>query len=470
MKLLLQSLLLLTLTAASALAEEPRTQPPLDGIWAGTLDPQGQALRVVLKVVLENDGSFSASLDSPDQGVQGIPVDQISSDSGFVHLKLSMIQSAFDGAFSASADSIFGQWRQSGVTLPLLLVRTGDMLAPVRPQESAVEENRNYDEQDISIGNLQANVRLAGTLALPREGGPFPAVILITGSGPQDRNEETAGHRPFLVLSDHLARRGIAVLRIDDRGVGKSTGKFEAATSQDFAADIEAALVLLKSRSDIDPKRIGLVGHSEGALVAGIVAARNPAVAFIVSISGPALPGDRIVYAQTERLARAEGVPDSVIAANVDLSRKLFEVAKSQPDSAKAAKELRAVLIATIPEAAAEEARATLDAQISQLLSPWFRFFLRYDPAADLGKLAVPYLAVYGEKDLQVPPDINRAPLETALAAAGNTRYTVEVLPGLNHLMQTAATGSPGEYMTIEETFAPAALEVIGNWIVATVR
>jgi pimeloyl-ACP methyl ester carboxylesterase len=293
-------------------------------------------------------------------------------------------------------------------------------------------------------------VTLAGTLTTPRGPGRFPAVVLISGSGAQDRDSTIAGHKPFLLLADTLARRGIAVLRLDDRGVGGSTGTVAAATSEDFAGDAVAAVAFLTTRASIDAARIGLLGHSEGGLVAPMAATRSKAVAFLVLLAGPGLTGEAIMVEQAALIARAMGATDGQIAANRSLQEQGFAIVKAEADPAVRRERLRAVIG---------------DAQAAMASTPWFRFFLTYDPAMALRQVRIPTLALNGEKDLQVPAKMNLAAIDAALRAGGNTQFTTRVLPDLNHLFQTAKTGLPNEYAEIEETMAPVVLETIVDWI-----
>jgi pimeloyl-ACP methyl ester carboxylesterase len=306
----------------------------------------------------------------------------------------------------------------------------------------------------VAYENELAGIQLAATLTIPPGQGPFRAVVLITGSGPQDRDESLAGHRPFLVLSDYLTRRGIAVLRADDRGVGKSGGKFAAATTADFATDTEAGVAYLKTQPEIDPKKIGLVGHSEGGIIAPMVAARDSDVAFIVMMAGAGVPGDQILAEQSLLISEAGGKSRPEAEKNAAREREILTLVKQEKDNAA----LREKLAALIP-------RAQVDTQLGQIASPWFRYFIAYDPATALRKVACPVLAINGEKDLQVPPRQNLPAIRKALEAAGNKDFEIAELPGLNHLFQTAKTGSPAEYAQIEETISPVALEKIAAWI-----
>jgi pimeloyl-ACP methyl ester carboxylesterase len=344
-----------------------------------------------------------------------------------------------------------------------------------RPQEP--EPPFPYDEQEVFFQN-EDQVRLAGTLTLPKSNGPFSAVILISGSGPQDRDDSVFGHKPFLVLADHLTRLGIAVLRVDDRGVGKSTGNFSEATSQDFAADALAAVEYLKSRSEIARGKIGLLGHSEGGLIASMVAIQSRDVAFVVTMAGPGLKGDQIVVGAGGADYKGGWISDEVVAEMRTAQERIFAIIKEERNpallEARMRKEaavfcgLAARIRAEAPESKKESAETVADAieNESQLfLSPWFRFYLMYDPRTALIKVKCPVLAINGERDFEVPAKENLEAIRKALESGGNKDYTVLMLPNLNHLFQTAATGAISEYEQIEETLSVSALDTLSNWI-----
>lgn len=349
--------------------------------------------------------------------------------------------------------------------------------APPRPQDPLPPFP--YRVEDVRYPNERAAITLAGTLTLPEGPGPFPAVVLISGSGPQTRDSELFGHRPFLVLADHLTRRGIAVLRSDDRGVGASEGDFRAATSRDFAEDAEAAVAYLRTRADVREGAVGLLGHSEGGLVAPMVAADGEGVAFVVLLAAPGVNGEEILYEQGSLIARAFGAPDEQVALNRRLQEELFAVLKAEEDEAARARGMEAVFRRQFADVSPEERAATgltreeedewIRQQISGMGGPWYRFFLMHEPAPVLARVRVPVLALFGERDLQVPSAQNAPALEAALRDGGNSDVTVQTLPGLNHLFQTAALGVPQEYPTLEETMAPGVLERVADWILERV-
>jgi pimeloyl-ACP methyl ester carboxylesterase len=440
----------------------------IEGDWNGVLRAGAIELRQVLHLSRAADGSLTGSMDSIDQSAPGIPLSKVTENGRALTIEIKSVGATYEGRWSVDGAEIQGTFRQRGQELPLTF-RRGPAAELVRPQNP--KKPYPYHEEEVAYDNAKAGVRLAGTLTLPRTAGPHPAVLLITGSGPQDRDEALMGHRPFLVISDYLTRQGIAVLRVDDRGVGKSTGKFAEATTVDFASDARAGVDFLKTRKDIDAKRIGLIGHSEGAVIAPMLAAESDDIAFIVMLAGPGVSGAEVIEEQQYRINRAMGMPEEAARKSQQVERSILDVVKTEKDDAVAARKMREALeraIASLPEdqrKAQQAMRANLEQQMKTLTSAWFRAFLLYDPAAALRKVKAPVLAMSGELDLQVAPSQNLPAIAAALEAGGNRDYQLVKLPRLNHLFQTAKTGSPMEYSKIEETFAPVALEVMGEWI-----
>lgn len=465
--------------AAATWAMGQSASADLAGLWQGKLVVPGGSLRLVFHIDRNAEGRYSGAVDSVDQGANGLPLKTITLAAGKVRLEMAAPVASFEGTLSADGKRMEGTFEQNGAKLPLTLERTTEAdvakaAALRRPQEP--KKPYPYREEEVAFPNRAAGVRLAGTLTLPRGRGPFPAVFLITGSGAQNRNEELMGHRPFLVLADYLTRRGIAVLRADDRGVGGSTGRVSDATTADLCGDALAAVAYLKSRREVDPKRIGLIGHSEGGVIAPMAAVKSRDVAFIVLLAGTGLPGEEIVESQSRAMALAAGVPQQTADAAMATNHRLFEILRSEPDPVKAEAKLREALAAAydqLPDAqkkAAGDRETTVRAGMASLMSPWFRYFLTYDPRPALRSVKCPVLAINGSKDLQVLPKLNLPEIEKALKAGGNRDYTVKELPGLNHLFQTAKTGLPAEYRQIEETMSPTALAVVGDWIVRHTR
>jgi pimeloyl-ACP methyl ester carboxylesterase len=461
------------LAACSALGNLARAEnePAADiaGTWQGALDVGVVKLRLGLEFKKKEGGGFTGTMDSPDQGAFGMEIDEVTVEEQSVKFVMKKIGGSYDGKLSDDSKEISGKWTQGASTLSLVLKRGEKLGPPKRPQEP--KPPYPYLEEEVSYENSQAGIKLAGTLTLPKEGGPFPAVLLITGSGAQNRNEELMGHKPFLLWADYLTRRGIAVLRVDDRGVGGSGGEIGKSTIEDHAGDALAGVAYLKTRKEIDAAKIGLLGHSEGAVVAPAAAVQSSDVAFIVLLAGTGVTGEEILYRQGALIAKAAGATDEAVTASVELQRKLFAILKAEPDDLVAAEKLAAVIVEAITQLTDEERAAVGDAskvslaQVSQMLNPWFRHFLSYDPQPVLEKVKCPVLAINGEKDLQVEPAQNLPVIEAALKSAGNADVTVKELPGLNHLFQASKTGAILEYSEIEETINPAALELVAEWI-----
>jgi fermentation-respiration switch protein FrsA (DUF1100 family) len=444
--------------APAPAASTPTAIPPLDGTWLGSLDTGSLKLRIVFKIAT-SAGQLTAQLQSPDQSPAWINVTSITRTGDALSIALKQLGATYEGKIAADANSIDGTFTQLGNPLTLTLKRVTDQSQLELPRPQNPVKPYPYREEDVTYINKAAGVTLAATLTIPPGKGPFPAVLLIAGSGPHDRDESLLGHKPFLVLSDYLTRKGIVVLRADKRGVGKSTGNYDTATTADFASDAEAGVAWLKTRSEVDPHKIGLVGHSEGGTIAPMAAVADPAVAFIVMMAGSGVPGDQIIVEQGRLIAMADG--ESKEKADEDAEKERETLAAVETEKSPAA--LKRLLGVKLAAEGAPDAQ--IDAQVKTLTSPWIRFFLTYDPAVSLRKLTIPVLALNGSLDLQVPPAQNLPPIRKALAEAGNQHAEVDELPGLNHLFQSAKTGSPAEYGQIEETISPVALDKIANWI-----
>ena len=347
--------------------------------------------------------------------------------------------------------------------MPLDLTRTATS-PEVRPRAQEPRRPLPYDEIETAVENPPAGITLACTITKPHGKGPFAGVVLFTGSGPQDRDETLMGHKPFLVLSDAITRAGVEVLRCDDRGVGKSTGAFANATTFDFADDALAEVAALRARPEVARAHVGIVGHSEGSTVAAIAAAKSADVAFIVLMAGPALSGDQILDLQRAWVSKAAGVSARKLAESQAEWHKVYAILKKEKDAGAAREKLRAIYDGLSDADRREiDHNGGFDAQVKEVLSPWFRTFITLDPRTFLAKVKVPVLALDGERDRQVPPDRNLPEMRKALAH--DRDVTVRELPGLNHLFQTAETGAPVEYGHIDETMSPAALTLVSDWI-----
>jgi pimeloyl-ACP methyl ester carboxylesterase len=439
----------------------------VEGFWAGALDTGAFKLRLVMKFSRTPDGKLKGTLDSLDQGANDIPMSTVTLQDGALHVEMKSLGATYDGKLSADGTQITGEFMQGGARLPLDLKRIEKVsdVALKRPQTP--KQPYPYDEVDVTYQNKQDKITFGATLTVPRGAGPFPAVVLITGSGLEDRNETLLGHQPFLVLADYLTRRGIAVLRADDRGIGGTSKGSPSDTSENYVGDALAGVEFLKTRKEINPKQIGLVGHSEGGMIAPMAASRSNDVAFIVLMAGPGIVGDKLLAMQNGLISAAEC--DREVKASVVQAERLFAIAKDEKDPAVARQKMKAesTRIDANARKKLDAQLSSLDVRINEILSPWFHFFLSYDPRPTLMKVHVPVLALNGEKDTQVPAHEDLEGIEQALKDGGNRDYKIVLLPQLNHLFQTSKTGSPSEYAEIEETVAPVALATMGDWIVA---
>ncbi len=435
------------------------------GDWHGELDVQGNKLRITFHVT-ETNGTYQTTMDSPDQKAFAIPTDKtiVKEDSIFISMK--SMGANYKGVLKGT--EIQGVFKQAGMNLKLhLSKREIKATKPkVRPQDP--KKPYNYISEEVSFVNKQANnIKLAGTLTLPKGIKNPPVVILISGSGPQNRNEEILNHRPFLVLADYLTTNGIAVLRYDDRGVAKSEGVFKDATSADFATDVKAAVAFLQTRTDIDTKKIGLIGHSEGGFIAPMVAAKNKDIAFIVSLAGPGVDGAKVLLSQSKKALELSDVSQEHIDANEKMSIHIYSLIKTEKDITILKEKITSYLQEvrkkgpkSITESLTDNA---IKQQVNTITAPWFAYFIKTDPTQFLNKVTCPVLALNGEKDFQVLPELNLNGIKKALVNSKDVT-TIE-LPNLNHLFQTCKTGAFDEYATIEETFSPEAMQIIRDWI-----
>lgn len=435
----------------------------LDGTWRSVITRNGVDLRVILHIETTDTGTH-AKLDLPDMMANNIPVTNLTNTDGQVSYAVPAAQGTFTGAFNDDG-TITGIWTTPGrEDATITLTRDADdRPATTRNRPQVPTEPYPYKSEDVTYNNPAAeSVTLAGTLTIPEGDGPFPAAILISGSGPQDRNETVFGHQPFLVLSDYLTSQDIAVLRYDDRGINQSTGDYAQATSADFATDANAAFAYLSTRPEIDHDAIGFVGHSEGGLIGPIAINDNQQAAFLVMLAGPGTPAMQIIQLQNRLIAQSQGADEEEINKSVKLSMRISRAVAASTSIEDAEARIRAILT---PEALTEYGidASQVEAIVAQNTNPWTRYFLKYDPADFLPSVKCPILAINGELDKQVPAEENIAGLHKLLT--NHNDATIMALPGLNHMFQTAKTGALGEYNDIEETFAPHAMQLIADWI-----
>jgi uncharacterized protein len=459
------------LLAAGNLCAQSRPSASVAGEWLGALDLGAAKLRLALRIEVKDDGSLTAVLDSVDQQAK-IPVDTTVLEGSKLRLELKGISGSYEGTLSSDGKTLEGKWSQGGQAMPLTFSRQERAFALNRPQEPKAPFP--YASREVTFQSPAGGVWLAGTLILPPGEGPFPAVALASGSGPQDRDETLMGHKPFLVIADALARRGIASLRWDDRGVGASTGDHMGSTLEDFAADSRAAVAFLRSLSKVDRSAVGIVGHSEGGLTASMVAAVDESVAFLVLLAPPGEPLRSLLMRQSRASLELQGIDGNLLdRALASQAEDLALVADPSLSVDQLETKLRTLAKSRMQRLSHEErtrlgaTSAAIERRIQIAKTAWFRSLIWKDPAKYLRHVKVPVLALFGDKDFQVNARVNAEAVGAALAAAGNSGGEVRTLSGLNHLFQRAGSGGPEEYGTIDETFSPEVLATIGDWIAA---
>lgn len=471
MKILLSTflnLLLVTISALPIVAQSSGTK--LEGNWLTALPVSGVEMRLVFKIAKSENG-YTAKFDSVDQGFKDLPIDSVALDGNQMSFSAAQFGMTFQGILNEAGDEITGRFRQRSAETTMVFKRITEIPTISRPQDP--KKPYPYDEEEVSYRNEKDNIKIAGTFTVPRGGGRHPAVLLITGSGAQDRDETTSGHRPFLVLADHLTRNGIAVLRVDDRGVGGTDTGSPSATSENYAEDVLAGVGYLKTRKEIDPRNIGLLGHSEGGMIAPMVAVRSNDVSFIVLLAGLGQRGEDVIYTQSELIQKAGGTNAETISHSVALAKRINAIVKSETDSKRIEQRIVediAAYAATVTDAqkkSFEPVQATAKAYLAMYKMPWFRYFIMFDPVPILNKVRVPVLALNGELDLQVAWKENLDLISAGLKAGKNNDVTIKAFPGLNHLFQTGKTGLPSEYAQIEETISPKVLSTVSDWIVS---
>ncbi|QBB69968.1 alpha/beta fold hydrolase [Pseudolysobacter antarcticus] len=434
----------------------------IDGIWRATLTRNASELRLILRISTSTRGT-RAKLDSPDMGIAGLDVTDLSRDGEHVHFRVPLAGVDFVGKLDDNTTSLSGLWRREGQPQATInFTRSAESAHTSMQRPQTPHAPFEYAVESVRFDNTAANILLASTLTLPRGAGPFPAAVLISGSGPQDRDESLSGHKPFVVLADHLTRNGIAVLRFDDRGVGESGGNFTAAADLDFASDVRAAVDFLGTRREINRNAIGLIGHSQGGIVGPIAAVNNPSIAYLVLLAAPATSMTELLLAQRRLTGVMQGQTEASLRANEPALAKIYAAMGKAPDRAAAQAEIRALLTSKLLQqlGSSETQKSAL---VDQLSSDWLRDLLHYDPIAILGAINIPILALNGSLDNQVPASTNLAAIRRA--TSNNPDVTAQQLPGLNHLFQNAHSGAIAEYAEISETFAPTALRLIGDWI-----
>lgn len=449
-------------------ARTPRaTDLPDPMAYSGELVSLFGKLAITLVFAETPGGHWVGVIDVPAQGLTGVPLTPVRRDADTITATLGVpgAPAQIDVKVVDDAHRITGTFKQGQFVMDIDFPREADYAVPTINRPQHPEPPFPYTVRDVTITHPDGHT-LAGTLTIPDDAGRFAAAVLISGSGPQDRDETLFNHKPFLVIADYLTRHGIAVLRYDDRGTGESGGTFAGATTADLATDAMAAMQHLATVDGVDPGRVGLIGHSEGGVIAPIVAGLTGDVGFMVLLAGTGVPGDELLLVQAELLARAAGASDVMIAATRTQQERVFELVRAGADEQTLRTELRPALKSQLERAGLEDdaLEEALDAQIRQVASPWMRYFITYDPRPALTRVTCPVLALNGTVDLQVYHDQNLPEIEKAIAAGGGD-VTIRRYEGLNHLFQPSETGAISEYGMIETTFDEAVLRDIVAWI-----
>jgi len=424
------------------------------GEWFGKLNVMGTSLSLSYDFQ-QVDDKWTGTMSVPQQNAKGIPLTAVTNQDNGLQFLFDAAGITFSGKWNEKQE-IEGTFIQNGQNFPLVLSRENTAaVKPNRPQEPKAPFP--YGIEEVTFENTKDKIKLAGTFTYPQTNKPYPVVVLISGSGPQNRNSEILGHQSFWVISDYLTRNGIGVLRFDERGIGKSEGDFANATSFDFATDVEAAVAYLKNKSGVDIGKIGLVGHSEGGMIAPIVASRDKSISFIVLLAGPGIPCSELLIEQNYLVGKTQGMTEEQLHEAQKVNQSLYTILKSKESNEVIKPKLKAIL---------EQNRLTdSDAQLHQMLSPWFRTFIQYEPAVYLEQVKCPILVLNGEKDIQVAAQSNTNGIKKATDKGKNKKVELKIYPQLNHLFQTCTTCSVDEYGSLEETFSPLVLSDIKNWI-----
>lgn len=424
----------------------------MEGDWQGQLKVN-EVTSLKLVIHIQNiSNQYFGTFDSPDQGGFGIKMDQVIVDGDRLQFFVNQVGLQYSGLLKS--ENIEGIFKQSSMEFPLVFSRYLDANPLQRPQTP--QGPFPYQSEDVSFKGGSNEVDLKGTLTYPKDQKVKSAIVLVSGSGPQNRDEEIFGHKPFLVIADFFSRRGYAVLRYDDRGVGESTGDRKHATSYDYSLDAEAAVTYLQRRVDLKLSSIGIAGHSEGALIATMIGTRNSNLAFAILLGAPGVSGKDILLDQGRAISEASKIDPAIINLHENYNRKILDhIFKGEFDE----KYLKAMIIKKYPNETEEVKSKLVEEEYLTYKSEWMRYFIKYDPGKDFQKMKIPVLAMIGENDLQVTPKLNIEHIQNNLQKSSKKNYELKVMPGLNHLFQSSQSGLPSEYGKIEETFSHKALE-----------
>lgn len=453
---------LFVLVFAFLLISSLKAQTDLSGDWSGAIAIAGMDLEIITHFKSDG-GALSGTIDIPEQSAYGLVLSNFVIAYPSVSFELAMAQANFKG--NVSGDSIAGSFSQAGLTGKFFLAKG---------LKKEVVEEKIFKEEEVTFKN--GDITFAGTLSIPPKKGKHPSVVMITGSGPQNRDESVAGFKIFKVMADYLTTNGIAVLRYDDRGVAKSTGKsVDESTSEEFATDVMAAMDFLKKRDDINASQIGLIGHSEGGLVAPMVAAKRNDVAFIVCVAGTGVNGMEIILEQTKLIMLANGEDAAKVEKDVADGRIVMGMIVNGAGNEEVKGVIRKMKIGeyekmdSVEKSAIEDRDKWVEDDVKNIFaafnSTWMKFFLKFEPVTVLEKTRCPALMLFGGLDLQVPVGQNEGPVRAALMKAGNKDFEIKTFEKANHLFQEAGNGSPNEYAKLKKEFVGGFLEYVMGWI-----
>lgn len=448
-----------------------QAQSAFNGIWEGKMKA-GVEITMIFYISQDASKNFVLTIDCPDQGLRDVKASSVTVTNDSLKWEMKQFGATYSGRLNGDS-AIIGTLKQ-GVSLALNMKKVEKVTEVVRPQTPVPPFA--YRSEDIVYTNKNKSMSYGATITIPPGKGPFPAVLLLTGSGQQNRDEEIAGHKPFAVIADHLTKNGFIVLRVDDRGVGKTTSNGGNATTRDFADDANVSLAYLLVRPEVDKKKIGLIGHSEGGMIAQIVAAERKDINFVIFLAAPGEQTIKVMNDQNEAMLLKAGMSKEYATAYLELYKNII-TAVLKADSASAKAKVTPVVDEWINKTPKNVVRATtgitndstknnfVSQFVGQLNQAWFRYFLSYDPAPNIKKMSAKVLALNGSKDVQVISKSNLPAIEAALKKGKSKVYEIKELEGLNHLFQECKACTVNEYGQLQQTFSPMALEVMTNWM-----
>ncbi len=474
----MKKILLLTVNILLTIASNSFAQSTtkFTGTWEGKLDV-GVELRIVFHIKENGKGGLVSSADSPDQSAYGLKCDTTTISGNTIRIEMKALGASYSGELmtDSTIDGLFTQRAETALNLKKVDKPT-ERKRPQTPHPPFP-----YKSEDIIYNNADKSLQYGATITIPEGTGPFPAAIMITGSGAQNRDEEIMGHRSFAVIADYLTRKGFIILRVDDRGMGKSTGKFSEATSKDFEDDVSNSVDYLLSRPEVDKTKLGLIGHSEGGMIAPMVATKRKDINFIVLLAGPGVKIIDLMGEQSAAILRSEKTDEEAITVYIPLYKEMITETIHAKDTTEALAAVKTTmnnwvnktdkkLVAALGMDKAPQRDNMVNSLVRTVSSPWFKYFISFDPQPVLEKLECKVLALNGDKDIQVVSKQNLPAIEAALKKSKSPAYLVKEMPGLNHLFQTCIKCTVNEYGDLEETFSPAALQVMGDWLLKNAR